>query len=98
MGITTDRNNEGIKKTKENGQQENYLVLSDEEKSKGFVRPVRKSYIHNSCGTETTMGLSIAETYARDPNFYSGTYCVKCRNHFPVSEFLWSGTDKVLGS
>ncbi len=98
MGITTDRNNEGIKKTKENGQQENYLVLSDEEKSKGFVRPVRKSYIHNSCGTETTMGLAIAETYARDPNFYSGTYCVKCMHHFPVSEFLWSGTDKVLGS
>ncbi len=27
-------------------QQEKYLVLSDEERAKGFVRPVRVSYIH----------------------------------------------------
>jgi hypothetical protein len=28
------------------GQDEAYLVLSDEERAKGFVRPVRNSYVH----------------------------------------------------
>jgi hypothetical protein len=28
------------------GQAEVYLVLSDEERAKGFVRPVRRSYLH----------------------------------------------------
>lgn len=74
--------------------QECYLVLSEEERGKGFARPVRAAYVHLKCGTVTTMGLAIAETYARDPKFYSGTYCVKCKDHFPlyiagVSQFAW---------
>jgi hypothetical protein len=39
------------------------------------------------------MGLAIAETYARDPHYYGGTFCAGCRNHFPVGpdgEFVWS--------
>ena len=98
MGITTDRNDDGLKKTKQNGQRENYLVLSDEEKAKGFIRPVLKSYIHNVCGLETTMSLSIAETYARDPSFYSRTFCMECGSHFHVSEFVWSLTGDIVGS
>jgi hypothetical protein len=38
------------------------------------------------------MGPAIAETYARNPSYYGGTYCVGCRDHFPVGEhgqFLW---------
>ncbi len=31
---------------KENGQQKGYVVLSDEERAKGYVRPVRKTYKH----------------------------------------------------
>lgn len=31
---------------KENGQHEAYWVLSEEERKKGFVRPVRRSYVH----------------------------------------------------
>lgn len=71
-----------------------YLVLSDEERAKGFVRPVRRRYIHAvpGCGAVTTMGQVIAETYARDPAFYGATYCVGCRQHRPVGpegEFIW---------
>ena len=40
----------------------------------------------------------IAETYARDPKFYGGTYCVSCRMHRPVAEFTWDGTDQRVGS
>ena len=131
-------------------QQEAYLVLSDDERAKGFVRPVRYSYRHvgkrpkypllditdeqrelaelwhyvkfeaypesespktgrywtqaeldklgKGCGTVTTMGKAIAETYAREPGFYGATYCVHCQMHLPVEEFIWEGTDEIVGS
>jgi hypothetical protein len=80
------------------GMQKEYVVLCPDERAKGFVRPVRQKYKHTKCGVSTTMGLSLAETYARDPKFYSGTYCAGCGAHFPVSEFTWYGTDEVVGS
>jgi len=130
------------------GQQKGYVVLSAEERARGFVRPVRTTYRHvgvrpkyelrdltdeekahyadclyvkfecyppnelfghigrfwteaqlkSGCGGETTMGLSIAETYARDPKFYGATFCCQCRKHFPVAEFVWVGTDERVGS
>lgn len=135
------------------GQQKAYVVLSEEERAKGFVRPVRRSYVHvgrrppqalrdltdeeseqyaqfgylkfepygedrlpvtgrfwtqadfdrlaKGCGTLTTMSPALAETYARDPHFYSGTFCCGCGTHFPVGEdgeFVWDGTDERVGS
>lgn len=84
--------------TKPRPQQEKYLVLSDEELAKGFVRPVRTSYRHKTCGTHTTMGLKLSETYARDPKFYGATYCCACQMHRPVSEFVWEPDGSVVGS
>lgn len=153
MGITSDRNDPGLKTIGPDGQQESYLVLSEEERAKGFVRPVRTSYKHvgvpaptnplrdlteeererfepfgyvkyeeypegtdspargrfwtqakldgNGCGHITTMGRELAETYARDPQFYGATFCVTCRNHFPVGiegEFIWTDDGTRVGS
>ncbi|MEA2702129.1 MAG: hypothetical protein QOD63_74 [Actinomycetota bacterium] len=79
-----------------------YLVLSAEDRAKGFVRPVRRSYVHTTCGAETTMSQSIAETYARDPSFYGATYCTSCGMHRPVGaegEFTWDdGTGAKVGT
>ncbi|HZQ01399.1 MAG TPA: hypothetical protein VFB13_17775 [Reyranella sp.] len=86
---------------KPNGRQEGYVVLAAEERAKGFVRPVRRTYIHLKCGVATTMSHTIAETYARDPKFYSGTFCCGCRAHFPVGsdgEFVWDGTQEKVGT
>jgi len=83
------------------GQQKGYVVLSAEERARGFVRPVRRSYIHTRCGSVTTMAPALAETCARDPWFYSGTFCVSCRSHFPVGaegEFVWDGTTEKVGT
>jgi hypothetical protein len=107
------------------GMQKGYIVLTAEERAKGFVRPVRQSYVHRGrveqipdpdqsgyshfgvvhelerrtgCGGTTTMALSLAETYARDPEFYSGTFCANCRVHLPLTEFVWAGTDEQVGS
>lgn len=137
-------------KLKANGQQQDYVVLTPEERAKGFVRPVRRSYRHvgpsgpqhpprdldpekeghfaasgyvkfeqypegsqsrgrfwgqeqldavgKGCGTRTTMSHAIAETYARDPRFYGGTFCCGCGKHLPVDEFVWEGTNERVGS
>lgn len=83
------------------GQQKGYVVLSEAERAKGFVRPVRDSYVHQTCGTLTKMSNALAETYARDPYFYSSTFCAGCRSHFPVGadgEFVWDGTEVKVGT
>lgn len=80
------------------GQQKGYVVLSAEERSKGYVRPVRHTYRHKTCNSTTSMGLALAQTYARDPQFYSGTFCCSCAKHFPLDQFVWEGTAEQLGS
>ena len=80
------------------GMQKGYVVLCPEERAKGFVRPLRRSYKHTKCGVVTTMGLALCETYARDPKFYSGTFCCGCGAHFPVAEFIWTEDGAVVGS
>lgn len=144
---------DGHDELKANGQQRDYVVLSAEERARGFVRPVRHSYRHvgppppanlrdltpeeherydqygyvkfepysedrspitgrfwkqadldrlgAGCGVVTTMGTALAETYARDPNFYSGTFCCGCGKHFRVGEtgeFVWDGTNERVGT
>jgi hypothetical protein len=75
-------------------QHDVYLILSEEERAKGFVRPLYRAYIHHDpeCGVVTRMGLALCETYARNPSFYGATYCCRCRLHRPVGregEFTW---------
>ncbi len=106
--MTTDRNDPQLREIHESGplkgQQKTYLILSDEERNKGFVRPVRRSYIHVACGAVTRMGQDIAETYARDPKFYGGTFCVHCGTHFRLTNpdgspaFLWDRDGDPVGS
>jgi hypothetical protein len=102
MALVTDPNDPRLKRyigPEDPGpQSEVYLILSKEERSKGFVRPVRQSYVHKVCGGLTHMGLELSETYARNPKFYGATYCCSCCAHFPVSEFTWGRTDEVVGS
>lgn len=83
-------------KLRADGQQEGYVVLTPEERAKGFVQPVRNKYVHKTCGGLTRMGDSLSETYARNPWFYSGTFCVGCGAHFPLNEFTWDGTAESL--
>ncbi len=83
---------------KENGQQKGYVVLSADERAKGFVRPLRSAYVHKPCGGVTRINKAIAETYAREPGFYSGTFCVSCGEHFPLDQFVWDGTRDAVGS
>lgn len=85
---------------KPNGQQKGYVVLAEEERAKGFVRPFRDAYRRLKCGAITVMGRIIAETYATQPDFYYGTFCTTCKAHFPVGEdgeFTWYEMDGSEG-
>ena len=84
--------------TEKTGQHKSYIVLCEEERQKGFVRPYRDRYQHKTCGSVTTMGRALSETYARDPKFYGATFCCSCNAHFPVGEFMWSKDGEVVGS
>lgn len=101
MALTDDRNDPRLTHGADSEpvpMAEVYLVLSDEERANGFVRPVRRTYIHSMCGAATTMGQALAETYATEPGFYGSTYCVHCQMHRPVGvdgEFRWEDGSKV---
>lgn len=84
--------------TNETGQHEGYIVLCESERQKGFVRPYRDAYRHDTCGGVTTMGRALSETYARDPKFYGATFCVRCNRHLPVAEFEWTADGQRVGS
>ena len=87
--------------TESREQAEVYLVLSDDERAEGFVRPLRSSYRHLPCGAVTTMGNAIAETFARLPAFYGNTYCARCNLHRPVGEageFVWLDDGSKVGT
>jgi len=130
------------------GQAAAYWVLSEEERAKGFIRPVRDTYRHvgvrpthplrdltdeekeryapfkyvafeaynpsddssvtgrywtkaqleSGCGAETHMGRAIAQTYARDLEYYGSTFCARCGTHLPVGEhgeFVWLDGSRV---
>jgi hypothetical protein len=62
------------------------------------VNPYRDAYRHAKCGTVTTMGRALSETYARDPSFYGATFCVNCNAHYPVAEFVWTADGQQVGS
>lgn len=167
MSLTSDPNDPCLKEgQKDKGQNECYLVLSEEERAKGFVRPYRDAYIHvgkkvekkgeirpleegleglsefsknsysrengyaaylkypesescltgkfltkqeleaflsnkdtvGGCGSVTTMGRALSETYARNPKFYGATYCAGCNTHLPIGEFTWKEDGEILGS
>lgn len=104
--------------TEDTGQHKGYIVLCEEERAKGFVRPYRDAYKHvgvlkevvhepsfsvsrhreGGCGSVTTMGRALSETYARDPKFYDATFCCSCNRHLPVAEFVWTADGQQVGS
>lgn len=78
---------------KPDGQYENHPTNTEGE----YVAPIRRTYIHKSCGVATKIGMEIAETYAKNPKYYGRTFCVGCHSYFPVSEFYWEIDDVTLG-
>ena len=82
------------------GQYSDHYILTESERKKEYIRPYRISYKHLKCNSITTVPIKVAETYARQPNFYGSTFCCKCRNYFPVGEdgeFVWCEDGEKVG-
>lgn len=75
---------------KEDGQYENHPTIDEGD----FVQEVRKKYVHEECGSSTTMSSDIARSVARDPDYYSKTFCKSCGDYFDVDEFHWAKDGK----
>lgn len=83
------------------GQHADHFVLCPEDRAKGYVEPLRFKYVHEKCGTVTSMPQACAETYAVQPEYYGSTFCCGCGGYFPVGErgeFRWDGTDQKVGT
>ncbi len=83
------------------GQYADHWVLCEAERAKGYVRPVRRDYVHLKCGVRTIMPTACAETYARDPSYYGSTFCCGCHAYFTVGEqgeFVWDRTNEKVGT
>ena len=57
--VPEDRSHTALKPS---GQQQDYVVLTESERHKGYVRRYRDSYRHLKCGKITTLSRAIAET------------------------------------
>lgn len=97
-GHATNADRTHAKIDDQSGLQRAYIVLTEAERARGFVRPVRHSYRHLMCHGVTTMNSAIAETYARDPTFYHATFCATCRRHFSLAAFVWTDDGSPVGS
>lgn len=62
-----------------------------------YIAPIRETYIHKTCNAATKIGSLIAETYARNPKYYTRTFCAECRDYFPIAEFNWKSDGIELG-
>jgi len=67
------------------GQYENYPTIDNGD----FEQPVRDEYVHEGCSSTTKMTGDLPESVARNPHYYTKTFCVGCGKHVPVSEVYW---------
>lgn len=70
------------------GQHERHPVKDDGK----FIRPIRTAYMHEKCSTITHAPEKVAETIARDPQFYGKMSCAHCGEYFRCGgfgEFVW---------
>jgi hypothetical protein len=67
MSLTTDPNDPRLGKfnPERTGQDEAYLVLSADERAKGFVRPVRNAYVHRGIQPKGPTRELTADEHAR---------------------------------
>jgi len=64
----------------------------------GLGRFWTQADLNSGCGTVTTMGRALSETYQASPKFYGATFCAGCNKHLPVEEFIWTADGEVVGS
>lgn len=101
QSLTTDRNDPDLHIKSKSGQNMKYLILSEEERAKGFVRPLRRSYVH--VGTKPNLEEGTIRKLTDEEkimcageNYVAFLQYKKNRGHV-VGLFLKDGYDKSNG-
>ncbi len=99
MGITTDRNDPKLKEGQKNetGQHEIYLVLSEEERAKGFVRPYHDSYIHVGKKLEIKGTIVSLESELENMSDWAKGYYTKENGYGGFLKYSKSDNSAVVG-
>ena len=95
MSLTTDPNDPRLKVTEPSGMQEAYLVLTEEERAKGFVRPVRRKYVHVGCKPKHPLRDLTPEEKERYTKFYGedAKFEEYPESESPVTGRFWKKAD-----
>jgi hypothetical protein len=93
MTHTTDPNDPRLKQIKPNGQQEAYIVLTEDERANGFIRPLRRSYRHvGPEGPRHPLRDLTAEEHERYDRFGYDKYEAYPENDTSVVGRFWTQT------
>jgi hypothetical protein len=84
---------EDHREIKPNGQQKAYVVLSEEERSRGFIRPVRHSYIHVGLAPPDNLRDLTAEEIADYSKFGYLKFEAYPEDRLPVLGKYWTQKD-----
>jgi len=105
VGIRPKHGTRELNEDEEDKKKFGYILYEKypEEMSPKVGRYWTKEQLDSGCDVVTTMSLPLAETWARDPEYYGATFCCGCNKHLPVGEFVWvdangSTTEERLGS
>lgn len=77
----------------QSGQQRDYVVLSSEERAKGFVRPVRRAYLHVGCPAPANLRKLTPEEIERYVGFGYIAFEDYGPDREPVTGCYWTAAD-----
>ena len=59
---------------------------------------LRQSITHLACAAVTYLDRQVAAVFDAQPTHYSHAFCRRCSTHYPVGQFVWTGTGRRVGS
>ena len=81
---------EGHREIQASGMQAGYVVLSEDERAKGFVRPFRKSYVHVGCPPPANLRDLTSEEHERYDQFGYLKFEAYPEEKLPVTGKFWT--------
>lgn len=79
-------------------QHQGRWLLTRDDRALGLIRPLRYTYTHDRCGSDTVLSEGSARLWARSPRHAKVTWCCFCQRDRPVGEFAWWGSSEQVGS
>jgi hypothetical protein len=72
--------------------------LTQTEINMGYVRPIRRVFVHSVCGMTTPLGGPLVARFAREPDFLLRVYCQQHGTASNADQFTWAEDSQTVGS